>query len=127
MYLTNSSINVIYAYDYALETGEATNRHVFTNGKAMGLTKDVYGNPDGICIDKEGSLWSARCVPATSLRCRKLIPTYRWEGSRVVRFTPDGKGIDLEIHIPKAYNVTACCFGGKCYSSYRPDHRMNLP
>lgn len=37
----------------------------------------------------------------------------RWEGNRVVRFTPDGKAIDLEVHIPEAYNVTACCFGGK--------------
>lgn len=37
----------------------------------------------------------------------------RWEGNRVVRFTPDGKAIDLEVHIPEAYNVTACCFGGE--------------
>jgi len=95
MYFTNSTINVIHAYDY--DDGEATNRRKFIDGNdpAWGLDSVTYGLPDGICIDKEASIWSAR-----------------WEGSRVVRFTPDGKKVDLEIHIPKAYNVTACCFGG---------------
>ncbi|KAG8928054.1 hypothetical protein FRC02_007417 [Tulasnella sp. 418] len=95
MYFTNSSINVIYAYNYDLDTGAATNRRPFIDENIMGLKKELYGNPDGLCIDNKGRIWSAR-----------------WEASRVVRFTEDGKGIDLEVHIPKAYNVTACCFGG---------------
>jgi len=95
MYFVNSDLNVIYAYDYDLPTGTASNRRIFVDGNAMGLKKSLYGNPDGFCIDREGSIWSAR-----------------WEGSRIVRITPDGKGVDLEIHIPGAYNITACCFGG---------------
>jgi len=95
MYFTNSTLGVIYAYDFDVDSGAATNRRVFVDGKALGLDPEIYGYPDGLCIDREGSIWSAR-----------------WGGSRVVRFTPDGKKIDLEIHIPKAYNVTACCFGG---------------
>jgi len=95
MYFVNSDLNVIYAYDYDPETSQASNRRIFVDGHSIGLRKDLYGNPDGFCIDREGSIWCAR-----------------WRGSRIVRFTPDGKGVDLEIHIPKAYNITACCFGG---------------
>ncbi|KAG8985274.1 hypothetical protein FRB90_004847 [Tulasnella sp. 427] len=95
MFFVNSTVNLIYAYDYDVERGTASNRRIFVDGETIGLPKKVYGNPDGFCIDREGCIWSAR-----------------WEGSRIVRLTPDGKGIDLEVHIPKAYNVTACCFGG---------------
>jgi len=95
MYYVNSMVDLIHEYDYDLASGMATNRRNYVDGEAMGLKQAVYGKPDGFCIDKEGCMWSAR-----------------WEGSRIVRFTPDGKSVDLEIHIPKAYNVTACCFGG---------------
>ncbi|KAG9007293.1 hypothetical protein FRB94_014508 [Tulasnella sp. JGI-2019a] len=95
MYFVNSTIKVIYAYDYDLDHGLATNRRIIVDDAILGLSKDLYGKPDGLCIDKQGCIWSAR-----------------WEASRVVRFTPNGKHIDLEVHIPSAYNVTACCFGG---------------
>jgi len=60
MYFTNSSINQIYAYDYDTRAGEATNRRSFVDGTALGLEKKIYGNPDGLCIDKDGCVWSAR-------------------------------------------------------------------
>lgn len=95
MFFVNSTVNLIYAYDYDLEAGTASNRRIFVDGEKLGLTRNGYGKPDGFCIDKEGCIWCAR-----------------WEGNRIVRFTPDGKAVDLEVHIPEAYNVTACCFGG---------------
>jgi len=95
MYFVSSDQNVIFAYDYDPETSKASNRRVFVDGDAMGLKKEVYGGPDGFCIDREGAIWNAR-----------------WGGSRVVRYTPDGKSIDLEVHIPKAHKITSCCFGG---------------
>lgn len=60
MYFVNSTINVIYAYDYDLGSSSVSNRRVFVDGEAIGLTKNDYGNPDGFCIDKEGSIWCAR-------------------------------------------------------------------
>lgn len=36
---------------------------------------------------------------------------FRWGGSRIIRFSPDGK-IDLQVVFPTALNITACSFGG---------------
>lgn len=62
MFFVNSTVNLIYAYDYDLETGTASNRRVFVDGEKQGLTKSLYGSPDGFCIDKEGCIWCARRV-----------------------------------------------------------------
>ncbi|OBZ79256.1 Regucalcin [Grifola frondosa] len=59
---------------------------------SQGLPEGTY--PDGLCIDKDGGIWSAR-----------------WGGSRIIRYTRDG-AIDLEVFFPTALNITACCFGG---------------
>jgi len=45
--------NIIYAYDY--DDGNLSNRRVFADARAQGL-------PDGLCIDSEGCVWSARSV-----------------------------------------------------------------
>jgi len=90
MYLTDSLANVIYAYDY--DNGELSNRRVFIDCLGQGLPEKTY--PDGLCLDSEGCIWSAR-----------------WGGSKVVRHAKDGS-INFEIHFPTALNVTACCFGG---------------
>ncbi|KAI5121823.1 hypothetical protein M0805_003257 [Coniferiporia weirii] len=90
MYLTDSLINCIYVYDY--DKGNLSNRRTFIDTLAHGLPKGTF--PDGLCIDDEGCLWSAR-----------------WGGSKVVRHAKDGS-IDFEVHFPTALNVTACCFGG---------------
>lgn len=62
MFFVNSTVNLIYAYDYDVEAGTASNRRIFVDGEQSGLTKSVYGSPDGFCIDKEGCIWSARYV-----------------------------------------------------------------
>jgi sugar lactone lactonase YvrE len=45
-------------------------------------------------------------------RNSKLKFTDRWSGSRIVRFNREGTEIIFEIHFPRVYSVTACCFGG---------------
>jgi len=92
LYYTDSLTNHIYAYDYDIDTGKIANRRVHIDTSAHGLGNDSY--PDGLCIDSEGGIWSAR-----------------WNGSKVVRYGPDGTP-DIIIHLPGAFNVTACCFGG---------------
>ncbi|KAF8807485.1 regucalcin [Phlegmacium glaucopus] len=89
-YFTDSLVNKIYAYDY--NDGELNNRRLFVDAIAKGFPEKTYC--DGLCVDDEGGIWSAR-----------------WGGSRVVRFTKDGE-IDFQIIFPSALNVTACCFGG---------------
>lgn len=89
-YFTDSLTNKIYAYDY--DDGNLSNRRVFIDAMALGLPENSFC--DGLCIDEEGCIWSAR-----------------WGGSRIVRFTTDG-AIDVEIIFPTALNITACCFGG---------------
>ncbi|EPQ60712.1 hypothetical protein GLOTRDRAFT_68587 [Gloeophyllum trabeum ATCC 11539] len=90
MYFVDSLRNIIYAYDY--DDGLLSNRRVFIDALAQGQPENSF--PDGLCIDSEGGIWSAR-----------------WGGSRIVRYTKDGVE-DMEIHFPTALNVTACCFGG---------------
>ncbi|KDQ20312.1 hypothetical protein BOTBODRAFT_393303 [Botryobasidium botryosum FD-172 SS1] len=92
LYFTDSLNHRIFAYDYDIDTGKASNRRVHIDTTANGLGTASF--PDGFCIDHLGGIWSAR-----------------WGGSKVVRHAPGG-GIDFVIHVPKALNVTACCFGG---------------
>ncbi|KAF7966641.1 hypothetical protein HWV62_37605 [Athelia sp. TMB] len=92
LYFTDSKANIIYAYDYDSETGAISNRRVFTDALVQGQV--IEGFADGLCIDSEGGVWSAR-----------------WGGSCIVRYSSDGT-IDAEIKFPTVYKVTACCFGG---------------
>ncbi|EDR15624.1 uncharacterized protein LACBIDRAFT_300734 [Laccaria bicolor S238N-H82] len=89
-YFTDSLVNKIYAYDY--KDGDLSNRRVFVDAVAQGLAENSFC--DGLCIDEDGCLWSAR-----------------WGGSKIIRFDKDGT-IDAQIHFPTALNITACCFGG---------------
>lgn len=85
-YYTDSSAKTIYAYDYDAQTGSIRNRRDFavvTEG----------GTPDGLAVDAEGCIWSAR-----------------WGGWRLVRYAPDGR-ILAEIEMPVEL-VTSCAFGG---------------
>jgi sugar lactone lactonase YvrE len=86
LYVADTLIETIYAYDFDLESGAIANRRVFSDVKGLGFA-------DGATIDAEGYLWSAR-----------------WEGSAVVRFAPDGS-VDRVVPVP-ATRVTSCTFGG---------------
>lgn len=76
MYWTDTQAQVIWAFDYDVPTGAATNRRVFFDAT------DLPGKPDGACVDAEGCYWLA-CV-------------YGWS---VVRITPDGL-VDRTIELP---------------------------
>lgn len=88
-YFTDSPARVIYAYDFDPLSGSITNRRVF----ASIPDAPREGFPDGLAIDEEGCIWSAR-----------------WGGWKVVRYTPDGR-IEREIAMPVEF-PTSCAFGG---------------
>lgn len=106
-YFTDSLNNIIYAYDY--DDGEISNRRIFADCLALGLPERTY--PDGLCLDSEGCIWSARYVTRMEQNQYGTHISDRWGGSKVIRHAKDGS-ISFEIQFPKALNVTACCFGG---------------
>lgn len=115
-YFTDSLTNKIYAYDY--NDGELSNRRVFIDAIAQGLPENTFC--DGLCVDDEGCVWSARFVLGLfSAGTCLIFKKHRWGGSRILRFTPDGT-IDTQIVFPTALNITACCFGGmqQTYTSF---------
>jgi L-arabinonolactonase len=85
MYFADSPRHKIWAFDYDLETGAATNERPFAAPHP--------GFPDGSCIDAEGGLWNAE-----------------YGNARVVRYTSAGK-LERVIEVP-AKAPTCCCFGG---------------
>ena len=88
MYYTDSPRHEIYLFDYNESTGEITNQRVFTT------TPEDEGIPDGMTVDAEGYVWSARA-----------------EGGRVVRYSPDGK-LDRTVLFPTANIPSSLIFGG---------------
>ena len=99
-YFTDSMAQVIWAYDFDLDSGTISNRRVLSD------TKD-YGYPDGATVDADGCIWSAR-----------------WEGSCVLRIDPRGR-IDRVVPIPST-RVTNVCFGGaKLDTLYVTTSRQN--
>ena len=91
MYFTDSMPRMIYAYDFDAVTGAIENRRPFIH------TPDEPGVPDGLTVDREGFIWSAR-----------------WDGWKITRYDPDGKP-EREIDIP-AQCPTSCTFGGPDYN-----------
>jgi sugar lactone lactonase YvrE len=87
MYFTDSPRRVIYSYDFDLKTGVIKNRSVFAK------LPEEEGEPDGLTVDSEGYIWSAR-----------------WDGWKITRFNPTGE-IDREIKLP-VQRPTSCTFGG---------------
>ena len=88
MYYTDSNVRAIYAYDFDPSSGEIDNRRVCVR------TPENEGVPDGLTIDSEGFIWSAR-----------------WDGWKVCRYDPAGK-LEREIRVPASL-VTSCTFGGE--------------
>jgi D-xylono/L-arabinono-1,4-lactonase len=89
-YFTESEARRIYAFDYDRSTGDLSNKRTFLETPADG------GIPDGMTVDEEGYIWSAR-----------------WNGGRAVRYAPDGTPVD-EIKLP-ARKVSSVTFGGPKY------------
>jgi D-xylonolactonase len=87
LYFTDSAARVIYAYDYSRKDGTLRNRRVFAEVPVE------EGLPDGLTVDAEGFVWSAR-----------------WFGGCVVRYDPDGK-VERRVAIP-ATETSSLAFGG---------------
>jgi len=85
MYFADTPRHKIWAYDYDAAAGTFSQERLFAAPHP--------GLPDGSCVDADGCLWNAE-----------------WGGSRVVRYTPEGK-IDRVLAVP-AKNPTCCAFGG---------------
>lgn len=90
-YTTDSDTKTIYRFDYDLETGDLGEPKVHI------LSTNQEGVPDGLTIDNEGYLWSAR-----------------WDGYNLARYNPAGEKV-LQINLPTA-KVSSLTFGGKDYS-----------
>jgi len=88
MYFTDTLRLAIYAFDYDLERGEINNQRTFVS------TEGEEGVPDGLAIDSDGCVWSAR-----------------WGGWKIVRYDPDGTAME-EIRLP-VEQPTSCTFGGE--------------
>ncbi len=87
LYFTDSPAKVIYAYDFDPDSGNIANRRPFIH------TPDEPGVPDGLIVDSQGFLWSAR-----------------WGGWKINRYDPAGK-LERVITMPVEF-PTCCVFGG---------------
>jgi len=92
MYFADTHRDVVWAYDYDVDAGEASNERVFLDFGPL------PGRPDGACVDQDGCYWIA-CV-------------YGWA---VLRVTPGGT-IDRQIAVP-VEKPTMPAFGGKDLST----------
>ena len=90
MYYTDSVDQSISIFDYDVDTGRISNRRVFVD------TAAEEGLPDGMTVDADGHVWSAR-----------------WGGSSLIRYTPDGE-VEGRVRFP-ARNVSSVTFGGDDY------------
>jgi D-xylonolactonase len=88
-YVADTHARTIYRFDYDQVTGELGHRHVF----AEALGGELEGRPEGLTVDAEGSVWSAR-----------------WGGGCVVRYSSDGTE-EERIALPTP-NVSGIAFGG---------------
>ena len=87
LYFTDTYARQMYAYDYDIETGAATNRRPFASAHHLA------GTFDGATVDAEGYVWTALVF-----------------GGRILRFAPDGK-LDRVVPFP-VRNLTSVMFGG---------------
>ena len=87
-YFTDSSTHGIDAFDYDLDAGAIANRR-----RVVSIPRGE-GNPDGMCVDDEGCLWTATI----------------WSG-QVRRYSPEGELLGV-IRTP-AEQVSSCTFGGR--------------
>ena len=93
MYYTDTRTKSIYLFDYNNKSGAISNQRVFVKvPDAPG-----EGGPDGMTVDAEGYVWSAR-----------------WGGKCLVRYAPDGTEVQ-RVFFP-ADKVSCVIFGGEDYT-----------
>jgi sugar lactone lactonase YvrE len=87
MYFSDTPTLKIMAYDYDPGSASISGERLFAD------LSSHPGRPDGSTVDVDGCLWNAEV-----------------RGSRVVRYTPQGK-VDRIVELPVS-GVTSCAFGG---------------
>lgn len=87
MYFTDSSTSIIYAYTFEPETGHIGDRRALTD------SSDRPGVPDGLTVDAEGYIWSAR-----------------WGAGCVERLDSGGNLVQT-VRVPATF-PTSVAFGG---------------
>lgn len=90
LYYTDSAAKKIYLFDYDQATGAISNQRVFVD------SSHEEGVPDGMTVDADGNVWSAR-----------------WDGWRLTQYAPDGREL-RRIQFP-AKKVSSVIFGGADY------------
>lgn len=88
LYYNDSKLAKTWAFDYGEKDARLTGQRVFRNATAAG----DRGHPDGLTVDAEGGVWTAR-----------------WNGGCVLRFKPDGN-LDRLFEVPEARNVSSLVF-----------------
>jgi D-xylonolactonase len=96
MYYTDTRKHEIYLFDYGRASGEIGNRRVFVH-VPHGDESPGEGGPDGMTVDAEGYVWSAR-----------------WGGRCLVRYAPDGREVQRVLF--PALKVSSVIFGGADYT-----------
>ncbi|MBK36329.1 MAG: gluconolaconase [Gemmatimonadetes bacterium] len=91
MYYTDSTARKVYLLDYDASSGDLSNQRVFRD------VGDEEGVPDGMTVDAEGHVWSAR-----------------WDGHCLVRYNPTGTEV-ARVEFP-ARKVSSVTFGGDAYA-----------
>ncbi|NQX13856.1 SMP-30/gluconolactonase/LRE family protein [Microbacteriaceae bacterium VKM Ac-2855] len=86
MFFTDSPARTIWTYDYDESAGVPLHPRPF-------VVDDADGFPDGLTVDTDGCIWSAR-----------------WNGGRLVRYRPNGE-IDRDIELP-IRKPTSLAFAG---------------
>ena len=91
LYYTDTGRQDIYRFDYDRATGAISGQRVFVH------VDDGEGRPDGLTVDADGAIWSAR-----------------WDGGCLVRYAADGTELG-RIRFP-ARQVSSVTFGGPDYT-----------
>ena len=91
-YFTDSGPATVWAFDFDPDTAKISNPEVIIH-----VDRSVEGATDGMTVDTEGNIWSAR-----------------WDGSRLVKHAPNGQEL-LVIPFP-VKKVSSCTFGGPDYT-----------
>lgn len=87
LYFTDTPTYGIDAFDYDLDTGALSNRR-----RVVSIPRGE-GNPDGMCVDDEGCLWTATIF-----------------SRQIRRYSPEGQLLGV-VDTP-AHQVSSCTFGG---------------
>jgi sugar lactone lactonase YvrE len=105
LYLTDTRRRTIYAYDYDLNLGQISNRRDLIKTPE----EPAEGVPDGLVVDAEGFIWSAR-----------------FRGWKLVRYDPDGK-VERQVTLP-VQRPSSMVFGGKdLYELYITTGSVEIP